>query len=302
MTTLVKSLSAQWAAQIAQPEYSAAVIADMVTTVAAAPAAYNRTVWSNGNEAVIAAGATQYRAATGAWWYTPLGGGLYDTLAIDTSVVQANINAYLANQTGIPLMADIEAWNLADPAEYDDGIANLQLALGMWQDQTDRVIGLWSMMPAAQYVHPTVLGTSLEAGTLATEATKRSVLSTIQRLDDKIATDLLPYVDFVMPRVYQAAEDNVTLWKWAAAWMILESIRIADGKPVYPSYWDYYGNSTDGYFGLSEANFVAGLQFVSSFPGIAGTAMWEGSEERIATYEANVIALLAGTGVFADPE
>lgn len=296
MTTLVKSLSAQWAAQLARSEYSAELVAAVAEAAVATNTTYNRNVYSY-TAAVIAVGATSYLPMTASYWYTDAVQPTPPGATVDQSVIQGKINDFLATPNERPAMMDIEAWDLGDSDEYDEGIEQLKIAAGMWQDQTDRLVGFYDLFPSHQYARPAALAST----TKSTVAWQAAMLSSVMRLDDRIAGELLPYVDFLLPRVYHVYEDAVAQWKWSASWQILEAIRIAQGKPVYPVVWHHWGVNPD-YTPLSEANYRASLQFVASFPGIAGVFLWEGNDEP-AWYTDVIEELVTGDaeGDFPDP-
>ena len=83
--------------------------------------------------------------------------------------------------------------------------------------------------------------------------------------------------------------------------MLLEAIRVADGRPVYAVLWDHSDIAPQP--ALDEATFRSMLQFASAFPGIDGVFMWEGSEDRVPFYEAVLTELITGDaeGDFPDP-
>jgi hypothetical protein len=276
-------------------EYAAAQVAQATSLVAdyASRTTYNNTAYSRTTSIITNTGAARYVTHfndPAVYWASSVLS--YPGAAFEPAVIQSVINEYLASPTDTLLMADCEIWDLSVDAQRAEAIPNLQLYASMWQDQTDRELGFY-YYPFIQHVRPIEACTST---TKATVARQQGWLSWAMHLGDSIFNDLLPYVNHLIPSVYQQDADDVANWRYAAAWSILEAIRLAKGKPVYPIVYHKY---TDGLEDLSEANYVAALQFVAAFPGIAGVILWE-EAPLPAWYEAVITELVAGTSRFED--
>ena len=285
--------------QIQADEHCEALVADMTTQVAATNTTYNRNVFCR-TANLITAGASRYTNGGNLYFYPD--GVVPDPPDINLTVTQGKIDDFLASPNAYPLMINLESWALSDDAVYADGIRNLQLAASMWRDQTDLETVFWSLVPHYVFTDSINLGVAIGAANKANTAKYRARLSNrMISHTNKFAADLLPYADYVMPYTYGTDGYTVAQWKWFAAEQILEAIRVADGRKVYPIVWDHVMGV--GFPALSEAHFIEMLKFVAAFPGIDGVYMWEGTEDRIATYEANVTDLITGDaeGDFPDP-
>jgi hypothetical protein len=282
-------------AQIQADEYCEALVEDMTTQVAATNTTYNRNVFIRKTNATLtAAGALKYTAVP---HYAVF--DLPDETVVDVPTIQYYINEYLAAGTGNPIMLNVEAWDLSSTADYAYAIEQLNTVASMWLEQTGSDQGWYLLLPEFVYSDSVNLGTAIATANLSATAIYRARLSR-RMVDDtnRFANDLFPYVQTMLPQCYVSSAYTLAQFKWNAAEMILEALRIADGRPVYPVVWDHkLGDSSE----LSDADFRDMLQFVAAFPGIAGVYMWEGTEDRIATYNTVVTELLAGTGDFPDP-
>lgn len=282
-----------------QDEYCEQLVLDMIEQVAATNTTYNRNVFSR-NANLITAGASRYTNGSHLYWFED--GVAPDPAAIHLPTVQSKIDTFLATPNAYPLMINIEAWSLATDATYAKAIEDITLCASMWRDATDIETGFWSLVPHYVFTDSTNLGTAIGTDDKFNTAKYRARLSNrMITHTNKFAADLLPYADFLLPYTYGTDGYTVAQWKWFAAEAILEALRVADGRAVYPIMWDHVMG--DGFPALSEADFIEMLKFVAAFPGIDGVYMWEGTEDRIATYEANVTDLITGDaeGDFPDP-
>ena len=271
-------------------EYAVDQVTQMVTMATSTRTTYCHNVYSMTPTVCTATGAAYY-APHFTYHWSP-GTPAYPGAAFDRATIQYWIDQYLANPSGSPVMADCEVWNLVVPAQFDEAIPQLQLYASMWRDQTDRPIGFYDLMPVFQYIHAINAGT----GTNITRILKRGWLSYYMQVGSQISRALLGHVDHLVPRCYQQDADAVANWKYSASWNLLEAIRLAAGKSVYPLVWHHY---TSGYGILSEANYRASLQFVAAFPGITGVFLWEEGEEP-AWYNTVITELVSNTGGFKD--
>lgn len=284
--------------QILADEYCEALVEDMTEQAAATNTTYNRNVYSRVAN-LITAGAKRYTNGSHLYWFVD--GVVPDPAAVDVPTIQSKIDTFLATPNAYPLMVNIEAWNLTTEATYDKAIADITLCASMWRDQTSLETGFWSLVPHYTFTDTINLATAIGASDKFNTAKYRARLSNrMVTYTNRFANDLLPYADFLLPYCYQTDSYTIAQWKWFCAEQILEALRVADGRPVYPIVWDH--TMGVGFPAFSEADFRDMLQFAASFPGIAGVYMWEGTEDRPAYYETVVTELLAGTGDFPDPE
>lgn len=277
-------------------DYSKSVLADVATQAAATNTTYNRNVY-NFYYASEVPGIKLYtvgfhNATAGSPGWSSDGG-----TTVDVSVVQAGIDAY--SGSGRPLMLDIETW-APRGATLDDAIANISLVAGMWKDQTDRTLALYSWVPYSNYAEITALYTAITTPNAVTEQLYRARISRDMHLNDYVMGELGGYFDWLVPRCYVAAHDSIAMWKYYAAYSILEAIRLAGTThDVYPIW--YYQATTLGE-DLAEAEFLSATKFVAAFPGITGSIAWSSASQP--DYWAGHLAdLISGNaeGDFPDP-
>lgn len=281
------------ASQYGQTRIGDSIVAAMTSAKATPNTTYNPAVWANA-AAAQAEGSTPWRNGTQYMWFD-WDGETYDMSAVDPVTVQEGIDTY-GDET-YPLIVDIEEWSpLTETSEFLD---NVLLALEMWTTQTHRTIGVYSMCPYHDYNAPTRVGDNIDTPNAEALYWRQSQLAVHQNLNEKVFGYLSPYVDFLMPDCYMST-DELTRWKWFAAYQILESRRLSATIPIVPVWW--FGYNTTG-TEISEANWIGGLQFLSQFTEIEATAIYVSDPAPVGyTYTDAVVNLLTQAGEFAPPE
>lgn len=286
----------QKARYIDVPNYAAQLVDSFIATMADFPTTYTHVAFAE-ESAAITAGATEYINGWAGYWYDKDGEGewIFD---VDPDIVQAKIDAD-AGGTGF-IMADIEAWTL-DLAGRAEGIPQLLKACVPWHEADKRPFGFYSLMPYPVTAYGQSLYDAVDASDPAALAIITSTINTWMQLQDLNYADLGAYVDCLCPRCYKlSAAVSMDDWKWQTGLIVAEAVRIANGKPVYPVMWFRYTDNS-GENEMSEAEFIAAIQFLAAFPGTNGVLFWEGGDAPTGfTYTDVITDLVNGTGDFID--
>lgn len=289
--SVLESVINQLLARHANPQPSDGLVTDIQALVAASPTAYSQVAYAYDANA-IAAGALDYLGATASFWYDDPD---HPEAGVSAAKVQQYIGTYGDSTT--PLLMNIEQWSPV--TDYSTWLANLTLAASMWQAQSPRPIGFYHQLPYFDNYDATHLQAAIAGSDETDEAKHRSALSTWQQLYTKSMRDLGNLVDFLVPKCYVLYNGDQTAWKWIVSFQVLEALRIANGKPVYPILWhDAQTDAAD----LTSAEFTSALQFLAGIPGIAGVFFWSGGDDPAGYNWYDIAgAQVAGTGVFAPP-
>lgn len=272
--------------------YSKDLVDDILTAVTATPTAYNSTVLIDWFHAYVGEftvpGAVETRMSASS------------TLALNQGYIDWS---FTWNDDPLrKIMVDVELWNMGVSSEAAEAIPYLRTCLTEWRTQTGREVGLYRLIPWAQIAIGTGLHDAVGASDVWAENVQRSKMVEYMRINDRNSAQLIDYVDFLVPRCYMMYTDWLSEWKYVTAWQILEAIRIARGKPVYPIIWFRHHPASGGVTDVPEATWTEMLQFVSGFPGIAGTWIWaEYYTTTLYDWKSDVNDLIAGQADFAPP-
>lgn len=281
--------------RFSQGDYSASLISDVQTAVAASPTAYTQQVYSYA-AASQAVGADAYQLGAGWFWFVPDGED-YDRSAVDAARVQNGIDTYGARTD--PLLVDIEEWDMS--TETSVALTNLELALSMWHAQSARPIGMFRLVPYSDYFLHAQLYDAVNTSDATLEVRQRALFTSWMRLNDSNWARLGQYCDFLCPKVYVQYDNQVARWKYYAAASVLEAIRLADGKPVYPIVW-WAEQAEAGDPAMTEAEWIASLQFVCGLDGIGGIMLYTGGTAPVGyTYTDAISNIVLGEADFATP-
>lgn len=187
---------------------------------------------------LLAMGASPYLVAKNEWLYHPRGQNSYDTSHVALDVLTEKV---LAAPPGQRVLLDIEAF---DPATEPERCArNIAAAAWTWKqlDPTAK-IGVYRIVPDLHYdaaVKMTKLLIDRKANASQIDD-KMQATAAWQRQNDRVATAIVPAVDYLCPCLY--AIQDWPYWKSFAHAQLVEAARLAGGKPVLPIIWPVFRN------------------------------------------------------------
>lgn len=180
---------------------------------------------------LIASGAKPYTLATLWYWYSRVD-GQYDTSRVDLSAIA---NAAAKTDPAIPLVMDIEHWDLAKPEEREPGICNLRVAaLRLRLAHPSLSLGYYSLLPDRNYWAPVKAWVGLSSWDAKTWRDGVTSLRAWRDRNSANAADLLSLVDVLYPSIYHFYPGKPSEWRAYAVANLDEAVRIAKGRPVIP--------------------------------------------------------------------
>lgn len=189
---------------------------------------------------LIAAGAAPYLLTNGQHFYKRTGPTTFDTSAVDVSVVA---EAAKQSPPGQHVLIDIEEFDLKTEPEL--AARNIASAIWTWRNVSpSAVLGIYRTVPDLMYgatVHTTrqLLDRNANAAKLGGFADD---IAAWQSRNDYYNSAFGDALDFYCPRLY--AGNDWPNWKAYAHYQLIESKRLADGRPVYPIMWAVYDSLT----------------------------------------------------------
>lgn len=163
-----------------------------------------------------------------------------------------------------PILLDIECFDLL--LDYDNAVYNLQNALRRWKSANPkRLIGLYSIVPERNYWYPVRLHIiQHDEWSLDGLLKQRSLYKSWQFKNDKLASDLIPLMDFICPSLYAFTPTEDKHWCIYAETNLSEAFRVSNGKPIWPIIWPKYHDGSN----IVMPMWAKMIEFISSFPGI----------------------------------
>lgn len=250
------------------PMYSDRIIDELIDRVGdQASPPYTNVVFSR-DDTVIASGAAPFQNLSSWCWYARVGDA-YDMSRVDPAVVLYGIEKW-GTKVGLKLI-ELETWNPYTQAEV--ARPNWITAVSLWRERTDNKLGFYRLLPDVtdNYFPPILLKRALEIGDAAVEP--RRLIAEWMRADDANAIAVHRYVDFLCPQTYVQYSGDQEEWRWAIGLQLLEAVRLAQGKQVYPIVWHTAQSDKKP---LTRAEFVSSLKYVLGFPGVDGIIVYDG--------------------------
>lgn len=292
-------VASHFLSQTAAVDYSASILSDLTTLIAntASRTVYSQNVYSY--DATAGSNGAHQAYLLSSWYWYPYNdpndsGSGYNETAVDPAIVQRGIDTH-GGDAGLRLI-EMETWNPYTQA----GIAgpNWQLAAKMWQQQTSHLIGFYRLFPdiTSNYLPVIYFKDAVAANDYVTQDRWRAIIATWMKQNDYNITFVRDYIDFLCPQCYVQTSGSQTDWQWSIGLQILESTRLAGGKPVYPICW-FRAQTSDAV--LTESEFVNSLKFILSFPGVSGIYMYSGGTAPVLyTWQDKITEIVNGTGSF----
>lgn len=191
------------------------------------------------------------------------GQGNYDLSHVSNVAIDRAATAYVGLHP--TMLIDIEVFDLF--LDYNNAVYNLQNALRRWKSaDPQRTIGLYASVPERNYWDAVMLHVVRSETWSASEmAQRRKGYAAWQTRNDRLARDLVPFVDFVCPSIYAFTPTEDHHWTIYAEANLLEALRISQGKPVWPIHWSSYH---DGSGNATLPVWIRMVEFLATFPGV----------------------------------
>lgn len=200
----------------------------------------------------------------GQWYYYPKVEGNYDTAKVIPDYAAGQIARAKPAQT---VLVDIEEWDAT--TEQELLIANCKAALEVTRAMTGAQVGLYMVLPCADYWTPVLYGRYQQSNVRHWMLCRDAMIGQQYR-NKVIATELSPLVDYVCPQCYVQYEDKIDEWKWAAAWAVYSARQV--GKSVRPIVWDKSQGTGKQ---LDKSQFVEMVQFIACLPGVDALMLYQ---------------------------
>lgn len=225
-------------------------------------------IWSNDDE-LRAYGATPYKIAGRVFWFKWLAPGQYDTSRVDPAIIAQAVARHSADPS--PFIIDIEDFDLY--GDRPNALENLNLAADAWK-ATNRPIGFYGILPDQE-------GHYWTCASYVNDPTPEHVAryEKWQRQNDDNWRELRgDQLDFLCPSLYafyKPKQGGYGTWKAHAAGLLDEAKRLAGSLPVYPFMWPvYHPSAAGGSTAISPDEWAEMVDYVASYPGIAGMVIW----------------------------
>lgn len=190
------------------------------------------------DEQLISMGAVPCVIAKNLMLYKPGPRGGNDLSAVDLDTLAATVRSMPPGKT---VLLDIEAYDAT--TEPDRASQNIAFAARVWKQlDPTATIGVYRIVPDLHYDGVVKLAKLLidRKADASQIDEKMEATAAWQRQNDRLATAIVPAVDYLCPCLY--AVQDWPYWKVFAHAQLVEAKRLARGKRVLPIVWATFRN------------------------------------------------------------